>query len=272
MSQNYAQIEALNYSHAKELLRSPAHYQEALANPIEQTHDMLLGSLAHLLTFQPAEAVKAFVVLPADAPKKPTAIQRNAKKPSDDTVKAIAWWDEFISENAGKAIIDAEDYDTIMGISEAAIEALKTLPIETMVVENAYTKEVSPGVFIKGRPDCHGTLLDGRKFLLDLKSARMATPGAFASEIADRKYHMQAAFYRELLGHTDADPYYLLPVEKDRIFGWRLYQLDTATLEQGKKLMHDAIFTYSMCKRQNVWPAYSKEVATLSIPNWAFDK
>ena len=272
MSQNYAQIEGLNYSTAKFILQSPQHYQDALANPIIQTHDMLLGSLAHLLTFQPAEAEKAFVVLPEDAPKKPTSVQRNAKKPSDDTVKAMIWWDEFISANSGKAIIDAEDYQVISGIATSALAALKSLPIESMMIENAYHKEMEPGIFIKGRPDCHGTLLDGRKFILDLKSARSARPGAFASEVADRMYHMQAAFYRELLGHTDADPYYLIPVEKDRVFGWRVFQLDTATIEQGKKMMHEALFTYSMCKRTNRWPGYPTEVATLSIPNWAFDK
>jgi exodeoxyribonuclease VIII len=272
MSQNYQQIDGLNYSTAKFILQSPQHYQDALANPIIQTHDMLLGSLAHLLTFQPAEAEKAFVVLPEDAPKKPTSVQRNAKKPSDDTVKAMIWWDEFISANSGKAIIDAEDYQVITGIATSALAALKSLPIESMMVENAYHKEMEPGIFIKGRPDCHGTLLDGRKFILDLKSARSARPGAFASEVADRMYHMQAAFYRELLGHTDADPYYLIPVEKDRVFGWRVFQLDTPTIEQGKKMMHEALFTYSMCKRTNRWPGYPTDVATLSIPNWAFDK
>lgn len=272
MIQEYNKLEALNYSAAKEILRSPRHYQDYMANPPEQTHDMMLGSIAHLLTFQPLVATDHFTVLPPDAPKKPTKLQREAKKPSEDTVKAIIWWDQFTSESAGKAIIDADDYATVTGIAAAANKALRTLPIQEMVVENAYQKEMSPGIFIKGRPDCHGTLLDGRKFLLDLKSARMATPGAFASEVADRKYHMQAAFYRELLGHTDADPYFLIPVEKDRIFGWRIYQLDLPTLEQGRKMMNEAVATYTICKARNTWPGYPTEVAGLSIPNWAFDK
>ena len=55
------------------------------------------------------EGFKAkFATVPKDAPRRPNSLQRNAKKPSSETLHAIGFWDDFARMNVGKQILDQE--------------------------------------------------------------------------------------------------------------------------------------------------------------------
>src|SRR5687768_7626953 len=74
--------------------RSPAHYRYKKDNPEPATPAKRDGRILHCAILEPHLFSKKYAVLPADAPADLRRF-REAKKPSDDTLAAIAWWDEW---------------------------------------------------------------------------------------------------------------------------------------------------------------------------------
>ena len=51
--QEYRSAEGLNWSAAKHLETSPAHFRQAMASPAEPTKQMRVGTATHALALQP---------------------------------------------------------------------------------------------------------------------------------------------------------------------------------------------------------------------------
>jgi exodeoxyribonuclease VIII len=66
----------------------------------QPTEALLLGSALDCLRLENGLFASKFITVPPDAPKRPSSVQRNAKKPSPETVGAIAWWNRFPSIRA----------------------------------------------------------------------------------------------------------------------------------------------------------------------------
>jgi len=88
--------------------RCPAWFKYRRENPHETTPALRWGSIVDEAVFTPAEFAANSVVLPADAPSRPTERSRKAKKPSEETIRAVEFWDKFDAENAGKVDLRAE--------------------------------------------------------------------------------------------------------------------------------------------------------------------
>lgn len=269
---DYQEIIALNYSGAKVLLRSPAHYQAWLKQPRKQTPEMRIGTLAHLATFQPKEYAKMVLQVPADAPDKPTqamldAYAAGSTKQKPDTVARIEWWAKFnASITPETEVVDAEEYALIDDIATAAEGALASINVDKSHWE-AETVRTRPygGVTIKGRPDLV-TRVNGKLTVIDLKTTRDAGAWSFSADINSLKYHLQGAMYLEL---TQAEQFILIAVEKEPPFAWAAYVLDAASLEVGKSLMDAAVETYRQCLTFNAWPSYPAGLNEISIPKYA---
>lgn len=268
----YQDIIALNYSGAKVILKSPAHYQAWLSAPKKQTPEMRIGTLTHLATFQPKEFEKVAKVVPADAPEKPTkamleAYASGSTKQKPETLERIKWWEDFnASLTPETEVLEPEEFLLIDDITSAAEDALASLKVDQShwEAESVRTKSVG-GVTIKGRPDLV-TRVDGKLTVIDLKTTRDASEWSFSADINALKYHLQAAFYLEL---TQADQFIILAVEKEPPFAWRTYVLDAASLEVGRGLMQAAIETYASCLTFNKWPSYPSGLTEISIPKYA---
>ena len=100
----YRNDPAIAISDLKEMSLSPLHFwsKKFGGYRAEQTEAQEIGTLTHLSVLEPEEYARKTVLKPADAPRKPTDAQRNAKKPSEDTIAAIKWWDDWSAANAGK--------------------------------------------------------------------------------------------------------------------------------------------------------------------------
>ena len=60
----YDAIHALNYSGAKELLKSPLHYKHYLAAERKETPALRVGSLTHAKVLEPHNAITNFTIAP----------------------------------------------------------------------------------------------------------------------------------------------------------------------------------------------------------------
>lgn len=250
---HYNQVVALNYSGAKILLRSPGHYKAWLTEDKKDSPALLMGRLVHLIALQPEVAKDRIVVAP----------KFDKRKPSE---KAAA--EEFqASIKEGQEVVTQELLDEATTIAAHARVALLDLGLEKWLVEFGCVQNIKPHLTIKGRPDLIAHDANGDPVIVDIKTTQDASPAAFAKDVANFKYHLQAAFYMRLTG---AKKFILVAQEKELPCANRVYTLDESAIAEGNRLMDEAIALYDQCITFDSWPTYTKDITTLSLPKWAF--
>jgi exodeoxyribonuclease VIII len=191
----YDALPGLNQSKARALLSSPARFRWECDNPSDATPDMIAGTIAHVLVLEPDSFADRFVVVPEDAPTKPTSRQVNAKKPSEDTLKAIEWWAKFVDQCAGKEVISRTIAENGRAYADGILRTMSAYGIKPLAVEVALTAEYH-GIAIKGSLDIIGE--DG--FIYDAKTTKEdATREGFGKAVdKSKELKLQAAWYRYL--------------------------------------------------------------------------
>ena len=197
----------------------------------------------------------------------------NAKKPSDDTVFAIAWWEEFNSKNAEKAIITPKDY---LLANKIAVSVLDTKLAKTILRNGAPEQSVfwidpETGVLCKCRPDwlCEP---NPNSAILDVKTTVDASPEGFARAVFKYGYHRQAAWYLdgvEAATGMTPDSFMFLALEKTNPFAHAFYYADEQMIEQGRIENRALLRRYADCLAEDKWPGYDEKLLPLSLPRWA---
>jgi hypothetical protein len=247
MSQ-YNEIKALNYSGAKQILRSPLHFQAFLNEEKKDTPALRMGRLVHLASLQ-------FDVFQAEVHVGPDVDKRSKE------------WKEFKAGIAdGVDIITADENAEITAIAKSVHGCLADLKLSEQTYEQTYEAEYN-GIQIKGRPDLVAKDSEGNIVVVDVKTTTDASIEHFSKDIAAYKYHLQAAFYLRLTGATK---FYLVAVEKEPPYASATYALSDDAIQEGNRIMDKAVNIYKMCSTFGNWPGYSDEVRSITIPKWAF--
>jgi exodeoxyribonuclease VIII len=209
------------------LSKSPAHAWSEFINPDrEQQEDagqFLIGNLFHCRLLEPELFDQRYLVLPPDAPKRPTAKQLEGPKPRKDGTyntetiayadwqDAIArgeWWEAFEAKHPGAGTAqNVSDKDLALGDALAgAVLAHPVLgPRFADTPQNRAGNELTltwrdplTGARCKARLDLVRFLGD-RLWIGDLKSAIDAGPGPdhFGRAAANFDYCLSAAWYRD---------------------------------------------------------------------------
>jgi len=248
----YHKIEALSASGAKSLLRSPAHFVASKETFREPTPAMRLGTAVHTLILEPHKFEEEIAVMPKF--DKRTTVGK----------KAIEEWE---SENTGKCIIDAFQYERAKQIAESVrehpffVERMDNGIAETTLLWEQY------GVQCKAR-------LDYRKgnTIFDIKTCQDASPEGFAKQIANFQYHIQAAHYsmgwRRVSGER-LERFVFVAVESDFPHMVGIYTLDRNSLTAGQMMMERAAKAYQHVLNGKVEKNYTSKVVEISIPSWA---
>ena len=189
---------SLNYSGAKELLKSPAHYQAWLKSEKEDTPALKFGRLVHLASLEPLVFDRTVRVMPE--------CDRRTKEG-----KAI--YEAFAATlRPDEECIKKDEMDKVLAVAESAqagIESVASGKAGVRLVEHTFTAD-HEGVKIKGRPDL--VLLDAG-IVIDVKTTTDASAKNFAKEVFNYRYFLQAAWYLRLTGAKD---FYFVAVEKSR--------------------------------------------------------
>jgi len=249
---DYQTVPGLNYSGAKHILVSPAHYQAWLTAEREETDALRIGRLVHLASLEPTKFDARVRVMPE--------CDRRTKEG-----KGI--YEAFVATlKEGEETIKQKEMETVLSIAESAQAGIEKIATgeHARKVEFIYTQKFG-GIQIKGRPDL---VLDygDRTVVIDVKTTQDASPKAFAKDVANFKYHLQAAWYMQLTG---AKEFYFVAVEKNPPFAHAVYKLDEAAIEAGRALMVSACALYGDCNLYGTWPGYSSAPQTLALPKWA---
>ena len=271
-----AEYHALDYvskSHLDEVNRSPFHYWDKYINPDrvipEPTKQMLLGSAFHTLVLEPELFEKEYILESIDAPKKPTAAQRNAKKPTQQTLDAISYWNSFEEKAKGKTLISLEDIERLTIMKQRVLEhpAASTILNMSGVCEQSYQwKDSQTGEICKSRPDFHtndGTLI------VDLKTTSDASELGFQKSVHNFRYHVQAGFY--LRSIKEAEQFVFIAVESKPPYLVAVYNASPEMIAAGNRVADKNLATLAQCRKQGKWTGYSEKITTLDLPRFNND-
>lgn len=262
--------------------RSAAHYHHWVTAPAneEESQVFAFGRALHCATLEPDVFRDTYVVLPADAPRD-LRFLRNAKKPSDATKDAIAWWDEWEARCVGKTMLAADK----LAQAEAMAAALRALvlkfpeqKVEITVADlidecetevTLYWVDEATGIICKARADLWSRELG---LAMDLKSCLDASREAFAKAVHRHRYHVQHAHYCEgfrACGHP-LRSFVFLPVEKEPPHVPASWHIDAPSEELGYEVRARSLRKLDACLKSGRWPGHTTTVESLTLPAYAF--
>jgi hypothetical protein len=249
----YRQRPEANYSNLKILVDgTPANYQHALKNPIVATRPMEIGTIIHAIFLESKPFDALAIVPPSDAPKRPSSVQRNAKKPSAETLEAIAFWDSF--NPSGLIVLDQGEKQDV----EACVESLMSSKWLADVLADSDTEQDVYGD-VDG-VDCKG-LLDvvnrSQTLVVDLKcNAQDIGPDQFKWAVKKRHYDLQQSLYSELLGVSQRPNWVWAVQQTEPPYLLALHQSNDFHYASGRAKLQTVIGKLKQCQESGKWPGY----------------
>lgn len=266
----YIESPGISVSSLKAIHTSPAHYRWATTEGRTDTAALLNGRIVHTAILEPWR-------LPIDYAVKPEGIDRRTKA-------GKAAWADFI-ERAGNAHI--VDDRAAWSRAEKQAEAALSLDVVRVMVDSvpadrrevcAWARCPETGLIRRARFDL--PLANG--VLVDIKTARSASPEAFAAACANYGYHEQAAQYLDVanaalaseLGYMPFTRFAFIVIESEPPFPVAVYYLDPAAIELGRQRNASAMRLLRDCLETDEWPGYSlgdgSDIQTIDLPRWAY--
>lgn len=257
---DYASLDAVNWTLLKEMTVSPARYLSAVMHARPDTTALRLGRLGHVAMFEPDDLLRRYCVW-------------------NGGDKSTRKWREFKAA-AQCEIVDAEDYDVALEMRDAAsahpaASRYVTAPGPT---EHTITwTDEATGLRCKGRLDkiACGAIVD-LKTCRDI-SERAIRRAMMPVRLGGLGYAGQLAWYRRGLvasgyeGAHDDMPCVLICVEKSRPHDCAVYQIAPNALHQGEMDADAALARLVECRALGKWPGAHEEEAELDFDPWFYD-
>lgn len=256
-----------------EINKTPAHYR-AWVDGAEQddTPALIFGRALHCRILEPDVFAQTYIAETKHPFRRVTDAQRNAKKPSDETLRAVEYWNAWEKTAAGKIELSPDDSRRV----EAMREAIVIHPIAGALFAGGAAEQVcvwtdpATGLLCKSRMD----YWRGDIFVVtDLKSTEDASPAGFARSVAGYRYHVQEAHYSDgvdSLGGNEPASFLFVAQEKRAPYAVAVYQLDREAVALGREIRARNMDALNECLKTDVWPAYPPNITPLSMPAWAF--
>jgi exodeoxyribonuclease VIII len=235
--------------------KAPALYRWRQANPTEQTPAMRLGTLTHTVVLE-SEVFAHSVIA------RPEGIDRRTSAGKAD-------WAAFELGAEGREIITNEEGAKLAAIRDAVRShpaAAKALAGSPVIEQSIFWD--ADGIACRCRPDC----VTEKGLIVDLKTARDASPDGFAKSVAQYRYHVQAAFYsdgyRAAFGESPRG-FVFIAVETEPPYLVAVYVASADMIERGRLAYQADLDTFRECLATDTWPGYSSSPLTLDLPKWA---
>ena len=250
--EQYEAIEALSFTGLKELLKSPAHYQQWKATPSEETKALIIGKAVHLAVLKNADFLTTYAMAPE--------CDRRTKEG-----KAI-WQSSMDSLKPGQVQLNFDDYNLVLSIADGAMKICEDAGIECLKQDGwrecaltAKSKETP----LKGIPDL---ISDDDGYIYDLKTTSdSAGERSALSTILSFKYHLQAAHYINLAHahRSDVRGFRVILVEKDAGHQGAVYEIAGDLLAKGRSEIERAYSIYDQCIQSGQWPSLASAGVTV---------
>lgn len=244
----------ISQSMLKPMFTSAQHYQHQFQVEREVTKPMLIGTATHLACFQPSLFDKEVAV----------SQKFDLRKTQDKIDHA-----KFQEENAGKIIVNAEEFDLIMAMADNVRNHSIFLDVTNKGdAEVSVFSDILPykDVKLKGRMDWVNW---EQKVILDLKTtnANLSNMYEVKNVILDNMYAVQNAMYTMLLEHNNyADfRFIFIMVEKNPPHGVRCFEISVNSLKKAKEKMLLAIAQIQHCVDHDMWIGYEQNSTIIDV-------
>lgn len=284
---DYRQDPALSQSEAKELLKSPAHYQARYgpnAEPFYPTASMVFGSAVHHRILEP-DTFADHWCSKSEHGGEPTIPElkellnsqgisfKSTAKKSD--LLSLAFPDGVPVDK--RCALSEDDWRHVHGV-HAALRSHDYTGLWFDPGQSNYSKynelsiyaKTHQGHLIKGRLDrAH---IEGDKItILDLKTTDKVDARSFQRKLVDLRYDLQASWYTRLASEAFASmeiEFIFVAVERKPPYGICLYRASESILDNGNRLMDKALNIFGERVAIDDWPAYPPEIVDLELPSW----
>lgn len=253
------------------LRKSPAHYWHWLNSPpTKSSPAMSLGTATHTLLFEPHKWDEEIIVMPEDAPDRPTAENLKSKNPRPETLAKIAFWEKFDRENEHKCAINKAQEERARGM----VEAVRACPQAVALLDHLSAKpevsiiatEVVNGIEVPCKIRCDLITEDGET-IFDLKTTEDASEDKFSQSFMSNGYWMQAAHYI-LTARRAGLPvkrFVFCAVESSKPHLVSLYTLDEKSLNRAFDIRNRLVERLAECYRTGKYPT-SNSISELTMP------
>ncbi len=276
--QQYFDYPAFSNSDLKLIARSPGHYWAAKRDPKREpettTPVKIMGKALHCAILEPDAFPSRYLVAPADAPKRPTKPQINAKNPTEQAMTRMEFWTEFDARADGREIFTSEEYASCMEISLLirCHPELMVLLKDGLAEKSVFAVDPETGLLVKCRTDFYANI--GKLHIItDLKSTEDARPFQFQRSAYQYGYFQQAALYSDIWKWSGVvpqiDTWIIAAFEKVRPYGVKLYEIAGENIEFGRKQYRYALNIAAECQATDSWPSYDTDITPLNIPAYA---
>lgn len=239
---------------------TPAHCKAWMDNPIEERTEALdFGKLFHAAIL---EQRFDYVVKPEG---------------HDGRTKAGKEWN---AENEGRLTLGRKEDATL----KTMLAKAKAHPFVGPVLKvsqfeiSVFSEDRSTGLIRKSRIDAipAAKYCPDSRPIIDIKTACSAEKHSFSSEIRNRRYHVQGAYYLDNWNDTNPtdlrDTFVFVVFEKEPPFEIAVYELDPDTIAQGRKEYRRDLTMFAHCMKNDSWPGYNKHAELIRLPEWAIEK
>ena len=236
---------AISASHLHAIGKSPDAYYKRYIDPErprpEPTAAMRLGTFVHTAVLEPADLDRRYAVCATR--KGSTTYSKLIEKGIEPVTQAQ--WDQALGM-----------CDAVRNHPEAA-----WLLSEGKAEQSVWWEDEQFNLRCKCRPDWwNGDIV------IDLKTTQDASPKGFAKSVANWRYHVQQMHY---LKGTSAARFVFIAVEKEYPYSVGVYELDTEACSVGEQLRQRDMQRIKTCRERNIWPGYSNDISSLSLPGYA---
>lgn len=259
-------------------LQSPAdYYAYSELNPDREEKDetdaLTFGRAAHALLLGDEVFRDVFIIVPDDAPPRPTKPQilarREGRKRTPSADERFSFWDPFDAAARGKTLVREGDMRQIGKMADA----LQAHPLVNPLFDgepevSLFWQDWKTGIWLKSRPDMLPHMGGIRA---DLKTTNDASLRAVMRDISKRGYHMQAALAdvgcEECLGlkiETDV----LVFIQKTAPWHVTPVEITANAIHWAKVRLRRAIDTFAACVEAGQWPGYTDGIPQYDIPQW----
>lgn len=288
---DYRRAQGRSQSELKEVLRSPAHWLARYgpnAEPCFPSAAMIIGTALHAKVLEPeafdgrfydrSQAAKPLSVaaLKAALAQEQVEIPKGARKAD---LEALLYPDgKPVDQRTGLA---KEDFALVNGMAEALrSHAVAGCWFDPGRSNYRKANEISIyvdqghnpyGLPIKGRIDRLEKTAEGW-LILDLKTTDDASPDAFMKKAFNLGYHLQAAFYCDLVARAfqNANVQFIFcAIERKRPHGIALYQASPAFLSAGMEKVQQAASALRHALATDSYGGYPQQIQPLDLPAWA---
>jgi exodeoxyribonuclease VIII len=234
--------------------KTPAHVYAQYFDPdreLVKKESFTFGAMFHAAILEKSEFDNRFVIIPE-------GIDRRTKD-------GKALWADI--EASGKSAIKQADWEK----SQAMAGNLISHPVFAEHRLQSARKEIAIiGDGVRCKPDLlfvYGT----RAVCIDLKTCVDASPRAFERSAFNYGYHIQAAWYSDMVAELYGVPceFLFACVEKTAPYLPMVYRASESMIESGRNAYLENLDVIRNCMVIGEWPGYSEEVEELNLPEWA---